>query len=106
MNLVKRFSTPFERNDPVITDVGVDHAYQVGHHLVAYKLQLEHQLNDGLPFEEVVIESSPYLRTMMTCAMVCKAFKEPVFRLNYEFGEFLEPSMRLKEDPIPNLTVK
>jgi len=63
-------------------------------------------LNNGEPFDDFIIESSPYLRTMQTCAMVCKALHVGTFRLNYLFCEHLTPKMMVGENPIPMLTVK
>lgn len=103
---MQRLRTEFEYNDPTLTVEGKAQAFQTGMLILAYKYQLEHDLNQGEPFEEVIIESSPYLRTMQTCAMVCKALRIPSFRLNYRFCEHLEPKMRVGENPIPMLTVK
>ena len=72
--VVERFKSEWDRFDPPITEDGKLHAFFVGTVSVGYKLQLEHRLNNGAPFDEVIIESSPFLRTMMTCAQVCKAF--------------------------------
>ena len=77
----------------------------VGTCCVGYKLQLEHMLNGGEPFDEVIIESSPFLRTMMTCAQVCKAFCVKEFRLNYMFSEHLDAKLKFGgTNPIPRLT--
>ena len=61
--------------------------------IIAYKAHLEQRLNNGQPFDEFIIEASPFLRTMQTCAMICKALFKTSFRLNYEFCEHLEPKM-------------
>ena len=92
---MQRLKTSFEYNDPTLTVEGRAHAYHTGMLILAYKHQLEHRLNGGAPFDEVVIEASPYLRTMQTCAMVCKAMMIPQFRLNYRFCEHLEPKMQV-----------
>ena len=70
-------------------------------------MQLEHMLNQGLPFDEVVIESSPFLRCMMTCAQVCKAMHVKRFRINYLFAEHLDEALKFGgQNPIPRLTMK
>ena len=74
--------------------------------IIAYKQRLEHMLNNGQPFDEFILESSPFLRTMQTCALVCKALQLSSFRINYEFCEHLEPKMAVGNNPIPMLTVK
>lgn len=63
-------------------------------------------VNEGRPFDRIVIESSPFIRTMQTCAQVCKALHIKSFRINYELCEHLEPRMRYGEDPIPALTIR
>ena len=65
---MERLRTSFIYNDPPLTDEGKTHAYQTAYMVIAYKYQLEQKLNDGKPFDRVVLESSPFLRTMQTCA--------------------------------------
>mmetsp|Transcript_33799 Transcript_33799/g.39764 ORF Transcript_33799/g.39764 Transcript_33799/m.39764 type:complete len:149 (+) Transcript_33799:36-482(+) len=103
---VERLKTSFAYNDPPLTEAGRTDAYQKGYLILAYKFQLEQRLNGGKPFDKVIVESSPFLRTMQTAAFVCKALHIPSFRLNYEFCEHLEPKMQVGSNPIPMLTVK
>ena len=103
--IVERFKSEWKKHDPPITDDGKKHALFVGTVSVGYKLQLEHMLNSGEPFDEIVIESSPFLRCMMTCAQVCKAMCIKQFRLNYMFSEHLEAKLKFGgQSPIPALT--
>ena len=66
--IIERFKSEWQLHDTPITEDGKKHAYFVGTMEIGYKLQLEHMLNQGEQFDEVIIESSPFLRTMMTCA--------------------------------------
>lgn len=103
---MERLRTSFIYNDPPLTDEGKSQAFQTAYMIIAYKYQLEQKLNDGRPFDRVVLESSPFLRTMQTCAQVCRAMNISQFRINYEFCEHLEPKMQVGENPIPMLTIK
>ena len=66
--IFERFKTEWQYHDPPITEGGKKHAFFVGTMCVGYKLHLEHLLNEGEQFDEIIIESSPFLRSMMTCA--------------------------------------
>ena len=103
---MQRLRSSFRYNDPPLTDDGKSQAYRTGMLIIGYKFQLEQQLFGGEPFDRIILEASPFLRTMQTCAMVCKALHIPSFRINYHFCEHLEPKMQVGEDPIPMLTVK
>lgn len=103
---MERLKTAFRSCDPPITTEGQNQAFATGMMIVAYKFQIEHRLNQGRPFDRIVIESSPFIRTMQTCAKVCKALHIDSFRINYELCEHLEPRMRYGEDPIPALTIR
>ena len=105
--VIERFKSDWERYDPPITVDGKKHAFFVGTVSVGYKLQLEHMLNGGQPFDEVVIESSPFTRTMMTCAQVCKAFCVKEFRINHMFAEHLDEKAKFGgENPMPKLPMR
>ena len=64
-------------------------------------------MNGGVEFDEVVIESSPFLRVMQTCAGICKGMGSTKFRLNYLPNEYMS---KLKgthnSDPLPHLLSK
>ena len=61
----------------------------------------------GGSFDRIVVESSPYLRTMMTCASLCKGMDQPTFRVNYMFSEYQEDKIQYSEgNQIPKLISK
>ena len=51
-----------------------------------YMPQLEQIV--GGKFDQIVVEASPYLRTMMTAANLCRGLEIPNFKCNYMFSEF------------------
>ena len=61
---IERVNTSFRYNDPPLTEKGRKDAYEKGYMIIAYKYQLEQRLYGGRPFDKIVIESSPFLRTM------------------------------------------
>ena len=50
----------------------------------------------GGKFDEIRVEASPYLRTMMTAAQVCKGLGLTQFRTNYLFSEWQEDKIQYK----------
>ena len=69
--IVERFKHDWSYHDPIITPDGCEMAASLGKILKdKYMTQLEEIV--GGKFDSIVIESSPYLRTMMTCAWLCK----------------------------------
>jgi hypothetical protein len=66
--VIERFKQDWVVHDPIISPAGAQDAFYVGTMLISYKQQLEKQLLGDRKFDEIVIESSPFLRTMQTCA--------------------------------------
>ena len=74
--------------DPVITPDGCKQAHLYGRQLKA-KFISELEAVVGGPFDEVKIQTSPYLRTMMTAANVAQGlgYAKPI-ETNYMFAEY------------------
>jgi len=60
----------------------------------------------GGPFDEVIMESSPFLRSMQTMAGVCNAMGIESFEVNNVFGEHLESKITVGQNPVPLLKSK
>ena len=48
----------------------------------------------GGNFDRIVVESSPYTRTMMTAANICLGMGIPEFKVNYMFSEYQKSRLR------------
>jgi len=78
-------------HDPFITPSGIQDAFCTGEKFQEYKTQLEHVLFGGEAFDEVRIESSPYLRTMQTASHFMRGFNQTNYiTVNHLYGEALE----------------
>ena len=70
-----------------------------------YTPELEEIL--GGKFDHVVVQASPYLRTMMTAANLCRGLGISHFNCNYMFCEWQEDKVHYDgENEIPHLTSK
>ena len=65
--------------DPLLTPKGIKQATQTGQYI---KTLIK---TEG--FEEVIIEASPFIRTMMTAAHIAKTLNIPKIKANYLYGE-------------------
>ena len=70
--------------DPPITDEGKAQATHTGKYFKDY-------IEKEGPFIEIKLESSPFLRCMMTAAYIAKEMGIEEFRINYVFSEKLNP---------------
>ena len=73
--------------DPIITHAGEQMAFDLGKLLKEkYTPELEEIL--GGKFDHVIVQASPYLRTMMTTANLCRGLGIGHFTCNYMFCEW------------------
>ena len=70
--------------DPPLTPLGVTQVEETGHFLKRYVEQ------HG--FEEVIIECSPFIRTVQTAAIIAKAIGKSKVRVQYKYHEWLHPA--------------
>ena len=63
---------------------------QIGKLMHAYKRRLEKTFFGGHAFDEIKMESSPFLRAMQTASWFAKGFGFPVVTINHMFGDILE----------------
>ncbi|CDW81206.1 UNKNOWN [Stylonychia lemnae] len=84
-------------HDPPLTREGMWQAKLTGE-------ALKKQFLEG-GFEKVIIESSPFLRCIMTAAQICKEFQIDQFDINYIFSEKLTPNI-YTYNPIDDLCIK
>ena len=64
------FSDTWVPHDPIITPQGCMNAREKGRR-IKDQYMTEWQKLVGGQFERIIVESSPYTRTMMTCANIC-----------------------------------
>ncbi len=79
------------KHDPPLTDKGIQQALET---------RLEFQHSD-LKVDEVVLESSPFIRTMMTAAGIGKELGLPKIHINYLYSEFISDRLYQK-NPFDN----
>lgn len=72
------------KNDPQLTHKGKIQARVTGDFLDAYA-----QANDKLNFDKVIVECSPFLRTMMAGCQIVAAFRQRIAYVNYLASEIL-----------------
>ena len=56
-------------------------------------------------FEEVVLECSPFIRTIQTAAIIAKVINHKHIRVQYKYTECLHPAF-YEENPVPHLYVR
>jgi hypothetical protein len=52
----------------------------------------------GKAFDEVVMESSPYLSAMQTCSWLCNGMGQPVFQVNHLYCDWLKQAEGFNPD--------
>ena len=72
------------KSDPPLTPLGVTQVEETGHYLKRYVEQ------HG--FDEIVIECSPFIRTVQTAAIIAKAIGKSKVRVLYKYHEWLHPA--------------
>eukprot|EP00347_Sterkiella_histriomuscorum_P018253 403346213 len=90
-----KYDIPF---DPPITDEGIAQAIHTGKYFKTL-------LNEQGPFTQVKVESSPFLRSLMTASYIAKQLGLPNVRINYAFSEKLNP-YHFDQNPIDQLLIK
>lgn len=89
----------FECNwDPPLTNFGKEQAAETGKHLRNFL-----QENN---FELVVIESSPFLRSMQTAAGIAQSLGVKSIKVNYVYSEWLKLQFYPEGNPIGKLTIE
>ncbi|TNV76103.1 hypothetical protein FGO68_gene4205 [Halteria grandinella] len=73
-------------HDPPLSDIGIKQAYETG-------LALKKLLIDEQGYETIIIECSPFIRTMMTAAHIVKGLGKGKIQINYLFTELLTPDL-------------
>lgn len=86
------------KSDPPLTRKGIQQAIETGQYLKEALLK-EHQI------EEIVIECSPLLRTMMTASIFAKELGLSKIMVNFACHEHLDPDF-YQIDPMPTLVMK
>ena len=84
-------------HDPPLTDKGVKQARETGVSLKKFLAE------EG--YQEVIIECSPFLRTMMTAAHIAKGLGHTKIRVNYLFSELMASDL-FWEPPLPSSALK
>lgn len=56
-------------------------------------------------YDEIIIESSPFLRTMMTASQIAKGLGMNKIKVNYLFSELLA-SYLFEYDPLPHAAIR
>ena len=79
-----------DMNDPPLTPLGIDQAKDTANYLKNY---LHH--ND---FTHIVIEASPFLRTMQTAATVAKVLDVPSIKVNCLLAKWMRAKNRTQEE--------
>lgn len=77
-------------NDPPLTPLGIDQAKDTANYLKQYLEKNE--------YTHVVIEASPFLRTMQTAATVAKVLDVPKIRLNCLLAKWMRVKNRTAEE--------
>ena len=83
------------QHDPPLTHTGEAEATATGDHL--------RQLLADQNYEMVIIETSPWLRTMQTAAAIAKQIGLPEVRVNYRYCEWLKHTFFENGNPIGSL---
>lgn len=80
--------------DPPLTPLGIEQARETGEYLREY-LKVH-------KFDEIKLEASPFLRTLMTAANIAKVLGIERIRVNHHFCEWMD-KMFFEENPLPNI---
>ena len=83
--------------DPPLTPLGVTQVEETGHYLKRYVEQHK--------FDEVVIECSPFIRTVQTATILAKTMGHTKVTLKYDYHEWMHPAF-YDENPMPQLYVR
>ena len=83
--------------DPPLTHLGFSQAQVTGKYL--YKLLEEGQ------YEAIVIETSPFLRTMETAAAIAIELGVPEITVNYRCGEWMKQQIFPDGSPMKSITL-
>ena len=83
--------------DPLLTPKGIQQATQTGLYI---KGVIE---TEG--YEDVIIEASPFLRTMMTAPHIAKCLNVPKIKANYLYGERYSKN-HFKNHPFGSLLIE
>ena len=89
--------------DPILTKIGHQQAIETGDYLVQRFKQIEE--TEGKAIDQVIVKSSPFIRTMATCARICTQIKIDEVDLDYHYCEWLSTYLYSK-NPIPKLEVR
>ena len=84
-------------DDPTLTEKGLKQALEVGHFLE------EKLRNEGVT--EIIIECSPFIRTIQTASQIAKALNIPKITTNYLFSEW-QNKWHYKHNPLPFIDIK
>ena len=82
--------------DPPLTPEGFKQATLTGQFLSSYFQQ------NNMKFDKVIIETSPFIRTMQTAGQIAKAAKLSDITINYQASEIFEPYL-FRSDPMPKI---
>ena len=85
------------KTDPPLTPLGVQQATETGYFFKKYLTTHK--------FDEVKIECSPYIRTMMTGAAIARVLEIPVLTINHGFCEWMS-EMFFDENILPKLMTR
>ena len=85
------------KHDPPLTDKGIQQALETGKALKKF-------LHSDLKVDEVVLECSPFIRTMMTAAGIAKELGLPKIHINYLYSEFMSDRLYQK-NPFENTII-
>ena len=85
------------RWDPPLTDHGIRQAHETGKHLLKKIQELQAKF--------VVIESSPFVRSMQTAAAIAKEIGVKEIQANFQYCEWLKTNYFPDDDPLDKLTI-
>ena len=60
---------------------------------------------EGRAIDNLVVRTSPFIRTMATCARICKQINVQNVELDYNYAEWMATYLYAK-NPIPSLEVR
>ena len=82
--------------DPPLTELGIKQAQGTGKYLANYLKK------NGLSFDKVMVESSPFVRTLMTAGQIAPYLGVSEIQVNYQLSEALDTDC-FNSDPMPHL---
>ena len=86
--------------DPPLTELGLEQAVETGLFLRKYLQEVEKEI--GKKFDSVILESSPFIRSMATAAQIAKPLGINKVKINYRFSE-RQAHGQFQESPIEQL---